>query len=124
MRPIDCIAGSGDSQRDDAAGQALGHAQYIRFDAGLFTGKDGPGASPARHDFVRNEQDIMFAADFRHLLQHFRTVYFHAAGAEDQRFDDQSGRRAFAVFAIGFQLVERLLFDPGFREAYRTDIKQ
>ena len=124
MRLINGIRGSGDRQRDDAAGQTFGHAQYIRLDAGLLAGEDGAGAAPSGHHLVGNEQHIMRAADRGHSGQDVGAVDFHAARAEDQRLDDQRRRRAFAVLQKAVQLVERCLFRPGFRESYGADIEQ
>jgi len=107
------IARGGRGERDHASGQALGHAQYVRFDTGLFAGKDGPGTAPAGHHLVGDEQHVMLAADLRHFCQQGGTVHPHPAGTENQGFDDQCRRRIVPVCAEVLQLVKRVLLGPG-----------
>ena len=66
----------------------------------------------------------MRTADHRHLRQYRSRVDFHAAGAEDQRLDNQRRRRIVGVAAICLQFFQRSLFRSGFREGQGADIEQ
>ena len=51
--------------------------------------KQRSGAAPPRHHFVGDKQNTVGVADPLHLREHPGRIDQHAAGAEDQRLDDQ-----------------------------------
>ncbi|RMS59048.1 hypothetical protein ALP65_00841 [Pseudomonas aeruginosa] len=89
--PIDGLAGQHRGHRQVATGEGLGQAEEIRGDAGLLAGEHRPGAAEAHRDLVVDQVHAIAVAGFAQQLEVDRVVHAHAAGALDQRFDDDRG---------------------------------
>ena len=77
MRGKDLLAAQRHRQRQLAAGYALGQAQDIRHDPGMVAGQKPPGAAPAGHHLIGDQQHAVADADFRHFGQQGRGVEQH-----------------------------------------------
>src|SRR6516225_10615061 len=78
-------------QRQHAAGQRLGGAHQIRYDAGRLVGPKRAGPPTARHYLVDNEEHIMLVSDFSNRAQGLRRVHPHPAGPLYERLNDDAG---------------------------------
>src|SRR3546814_396191 len=86
---VDRLRGQHRAQRQEAAGQALGQAQQVGLDAGLFASEHRAGAAEADRDLVGDQEHAVHVAQFAHALEVHRVVHAHAAGALHARFQDQ-----------------------------------
>ncbi len=90
-RLIDGVVGHAHGHWQIAAGQRLGQAEKVRGDIGLFTGEQAAGASEADCDFVVDQVHSVAVAGLAQQLEVDRVIHAHAAGALDQRLDDNRG---------------------------------
>ena len=93
---VDGIAAQNDRERQIAAADALGQAEQVGADVGLFVGEERAGAAEADGDFVADEMDRVRIAQGTCLTQVFRVIHDHAGSALYQRFENE-GSGAFAV---------------------------
>ena len=97
MRFEDIGAAKCHRQRQRTAGQTLGVTSDIGRHVSLFAGEARSRAAPACHHFVGDQQNAMnFAYPF-HLGEHPSRIDQHAAGAEDQRLNDQRRNRCITT---------------------------
>ncbi len=85
------------AKRDGAAGEGFAEADDVGSYAGLFAGEHRAGAAEAGEDFVEDQQDVVALAEFFNFRENIGRVEFHAAGALDERLDDDR-RRFLAIF--------------------------
>ena len=98
---VHLVGGNGDGHGHVAGGEAFGGAENIRGNAGVFNGKEGACASEACSDFIVDEEDAVFIAEFPELPEVFRRIDTHAGSALEDRLHN-AGHRFFSVFLEGF----------------------
>jgi hypothetical protein len=76
-------AGRAEAQRDVGAGDALGGGEDVGSDAPVLHGEPLPGAAPAGHDLVGDEEDARLVADAAELGHVFVRGDDDAVGADD-----------------------------------------
>ena len=108
-------------ERHRAAGEAFRQADDIGDHPRLVAGEARAGAAPAGHHLVGDEEDAVRRTNAAHFGEHPRRIDQHAAGAEDQRFDDEGGG---FLQASGFECVERGLFHAVMGEGDGVDVEQ
>ena len=104
---VDGVGGEHDRERQVAAGNAFGQAQEIGADAGLFMREEGAGAAAADGDFVADQVHFVAVAQCARQSEIFRVVHEHAAGALNERFDDQRGNVFVMPCQMGFERLGR-----------------
>src|SRR3546814_4118801 len=90
---VDRLRGQHRAQRQEAAGQALGQAQQVGLDAGLFASEHRAGAAEADRDLVGDQEHAVHVAQFAHALEVHRS--------EEHTSELQSLMRiSYAVFCL------------------------
>ena len=87
----DVVVGDRRRHRQIARGQPLGEADDVRGDTRLLHGEHGAGAAEAGRHLVEDDENAGGPGNVDQALEKFRTAHAHAAGALQQRLDDQSG---------------------------------
>ena len=119
---VDSCRAEGRGERQGTARDSLGDTQHVRRDASLLAGKQRSGPSPAGHHLVGDQQGTVMPSDPLEFDQNRRWVQAHAAGAEDQRFDQKGSDLVIA--AEVFKGIERLLFATRSRKGQGVDLEE
>jgi hypothetical protein len=104
---VDLVGRHDDRQRQIAPRDAFREAQEVRLDGRLLMGEKGAGAAAADGDLVTDQMHLVLVAEAAGETQVFRIVHRHAAGALDQRFDDQRCDVAMVLFEMAFKVAGR-----------------
>jgi len=103
---VDVLRGQNRGQGQIAAGDALGQAQQIGADAGVFVGEQLAGAAEADGDLVGDVVHLPGVAQLPQLAQIDGRIDAHAGGALDQGFDDDGGDLPVALGHQPLQVLE------------------
>ena len=107
-----------------SSGQCLSDAHDVRFHSGVFPGKEFAGASESCGYFVKDQEDIVFFAEFFRFTQILRVIKPHTACSLNNGFEDER-RQFFRVFLYRFPQgddVVRIPFSVKSRRGGRNEI--
>ena len=107
------VGGDGHGHGHVAGGKAFGGTEDIRGHAGMFDGKEGAGPAKACGDFIVDEKDAVFIAEFAQFPEVFSRIDTHACRPLQDRLHD-AGHRFFSVFLKGFLGTFKALHAAGF----------
>ena len=82
----------GGRKRQIAAGHALGHAEQVRADGGMFAGKHFPGAPKPGSHLVTDQENTVLPGKPSQGLHIFDRLRPHAGCALHERFDNHRGQ--------------------------------